>query len=280
MKLRELMDRYFRVCICGGCGEILPYEQISSAFCPRCLLRWRAAKTENCSECFQPAMTCSCMSKGLSASGMLTLRKSVFYRAEQRGEPQNRILYYLKHHPNRRMAHFLAEELLGALTEEVAVLGLQLSDEKNGEGDTNGEIAVGDSRKNFVLVGVPRSRGARSVEGFDQAELIADALSRMTGIDSVMAIKPKIGGKTQKKLNSAGRFRNMKNRFVLKDADAVRGKCVLLIDDIVTTGASMAACVKLLQQAGASSVIGLCVAQNRGGAKTRKTPKKGGRRKK
>ena len=244
MRWREFLEYYVYVQKCGGCGEILPDARKSEAFCSSCQLRWMVAKTENCAQCFRPVVECTCMPKGLSSAGALCLRKLIFYRAERGEQPQNKIVYHLKRNANRRMAHFLAEELKSAAMGELAVLGK----ENLGE--------------DCVIVSVPRGRAARNRYGFDQAELMARALGERLQIPYLRVLRRRIGGKEQKKLSRDRRFRNVCHLFCLKNADEVRGKCVLLFDDVVTTGASMAACVTLLRKAGACAVICLCIAQD------------------
>lgn len=246
MKWNEFLDRFFHVRKCGGCTGILLYEERESAFCESCLLQYRAAKVESCPKCFRSAMECTCMPKGLSAAGALCLRKLYFYRASGAHLPQNRIIYFLKHLPNRRMASFLAKDFLAAIEEELSVLGAE------------------ESERACVWVSIPRSRSSKNRYGFDQSELFCRALSRVSGIPFSNVIQRKFGGKEQKRLDERARFRNIRRLFWIKkkDAEAVRGACVLLFDDIVTTGASMAACVKVLRDAGATSVICFCLAQN------------------
>ena len=222
MTLREFLDYYVYVQKCGGCGEILPDERKQTAFCSACHLRWTVAKTENCANCFRPAVECTCMPKGLSSVGALCLRKLIFYHTERGEQPQNKLIYFLKRNPNRRMARFVAEELKGAILTELEVLGKK------------------DLASECVLVSVPRGRLARNTYGFDQAELVCRELSACVGIPFARVIRRRMGGKEQKRLSRDRRFRNIRHLFRLVDAEAVRGKCVLLFDDVVTTGASMA----------------------------------------
>ncbi len=242
MKPSEMIRRYFTVHRCGGCREILDYEHRESGFCDDCMRKFSVAKSETCPICYQSAIECRCMPKGLSRSGALCLRKLCFYSAQKAKEPQNRIIYFMKKNRNRRMASFIASELRDFVFEELSVLGAD-------EGAT-------------VIVNVPRTDKARKEYGFDQAELIADALSRLTDIPYVRAIKRKRGGKEQKKLTRSERFRNTESLFMSCNENAVSGKYVFLIDDIVTTGASMAACTKILQSSGAKAVICLCIAED------------------
>lgn len=244
MNVREIWDRLFVIRKCGGCREILSYEQREQAFCDRCRLQWNVAKTENCSSCFQPVTECLCMPKGLSKSGATALRKLVFYRSRRRGQPQNQVIYLLKQHPNYRIHRFLARELLPAIRQDCLTLGIQNPEEQ------------------CVLTFVPRGRKSKNRYGLDQAECLCRALSEQTLIPYVCAIRRKWGGKEQKRLNRDNRFRNIESLFRLKHAQTVVGKHVLLVDDVVTTGASMAACVNILKQAGAASVGCLCIGQD------------------
>ena len=243
MKWSEFRDRFLIVHKCGGCRSILPYEQFHDAFCPECGLRWSVAKTEGCAVCGSSALECTCMPKGLSATGTLCLRKLFFYTPRKARQPQNRILYYLKKHPNRRMARFVAKELTQALEAELSSLG------------------VSDRAAEAGLVAVPRGRKGRAVYGFDQSVLLCRELSALSGIGQGFPLKRSFGGKEQKKMSRDRRFRNIRHLFTLSDPSAVQGKVVFLLDDVVTTGASMAACAQLLKKAGARAVIGLCMAQ-------------------
>lgn len=244
MKISEFFGRFVAVRKCAGCQQILRYEERHSIFCSDCELPFRAAKVESCPICFQSAVDCTCMPKGLAKTGALCLRKLIFYHSSHGDLPQNKMIYFIKRNPNRRVSSALACELADAVFEELAVLGIE------------------DATQSCVLVGVPRGRAAKNRYGFDQSERIVQALSARTGIPFAMAVRRRIGGREQKKLGQGERFRNIRRLFFVKDKQAVRGKCVLLFDDVVTTGASMAACVKLLQEAGAKSMICLCLAQN------------------
>ena len=243
MKVREFIDRYLAVRKCAGCGEILSYEDCQDAFCDNCRLAWRVAKTETCPICSQSAFECICMPKGLASKGTLCLRKLFLYSAKNGNKPQNRIVYFLKKNKNKRAAVFLANELKTAALEELSNFNIDIS-------------------KDAAIVYVPRGRRARAAFGFDQSELICRELSKITGIPFVTAIKRRHGGGEQKKLDRRKRFRNVEALFEL-DADlaeSIDGKYILLLDDIVTTGASMAACVSILKRAGVKGVICLCIA--------------------
>ncbi len=244
MKLQEFLDRFVHVRKCVSCRHILEYELCHHAFCPKCFLRWNMAKTESCAVCHQSALECTCMPKGLSKAGALCLRKLIFYQAKRGGEPQNKIIYFLKRNPNKRAAGFIARELSHGILHELSVLGIE------------------DREQGAIVVNVPRGRKAKNKYGFDQAELVCRALSETIGIPYAPAVKRRIGGKEQKTLDQKKRFANIQDLFRVAEKQSVEGKCVILFDDVVTTGASMAACVKLLNKMGATGVICACIAQN------------------
>lgn len=63
-------------------------------------------------------------------------------------------------------------------------------------------------------------------------------------------------------LSEQERAENLKNAFAVTEAKALKGKNILLVDDILTTGATMAECAKVLREAGAKSVRGLVLASD------------------
>ena len=141
------------------------------------------------------------------------------------------------------MSAFIASELKGALQGELDVLGVS-------------------ARDDAVIVNVPRSKKSRAVYGFDQSEVVCRELSALVGAPYVKAIKRKGGGKEQKRLNRSHRFKNVKHLFEAADTEMVNGRYVILFDDVVTTGASMAACVSILKKCGAKGIICLCIAED------------------
>ena len=240
---KEFVDRFLRVRKCGGCGKILPYERCHDALCNECQMRWNRAKTETCPTCLQSAVECTCQPKRLSATGVLTLRKLVHYVAAREAEPQNRIIYHIKKNPNHRYWRFLASELKPLVEEELLVLGVTAP---------RGEV---------VLVSVPRGRRSRAIYGFDQSEELGRFLCAALGVPYASVFHRKFGGKEQKKLTRDQRQKNIGRLIYLTDPNSVRDKCVLLLDDVVTTGASMAVCATALKRAGARCVIAVALAR-------------------
>ena len=245
MKLGEYFKRFFFVRKCVSCKSILSFEDGDRAFCPTCELKWNSAKADTCPECFKSALECTCMSKKLSKSGALCLRKLVFYDKKKQNEPHNRIIYFLKRNRNMRVADFIADQLSSAIKKEADVLGIE---------DMSGEA---------IITWVPRTRAARAEYGFDQSRLVCKSVERILNIPTEELVIRNRGGKEQKNLNREDRIKNARNRFSLaKNVASLENKVVFIFDDVVTTGASMAECVTLLRKSGAKAIICLAIAKS------------------
>ena len=110
-----------------------------------------------------------------------------------------------------------------------------------------------------VLVPVPSRRTATLLRGFQPAERLAKRLSRICGVRCENALGAR--GGEQKRLRAQSRRKNAQTSFFLKRPEAVAGKRVLLVDDICTTGSTLAACAELLRKAGAADVSGVVLAR-------------------
>jgi ComF family protein len=109
-----------------------------------------------------------------------------------------------------------------------------------------------------AAVPVPLYWRRRLQRGFNQAELLARGLSRRTGIPVVTSLGRVRPTPTQAGLSTSARRQNVARAFRARD---VQGKRILLIDDVMTTGATAASCALALKQAGARRVALLTVAR-------------------
>ena len=115
-------------------------------------------------------------------------------------------------------------------------------------------IYYGASLDADILVPVPSTD---KVRGYNQSELLSDYLSKFTGIPKGNHLRKIKETPKQMSLGGKERQENLKDAF---EADGiVDGKRILLIDDIVTTGATMSECARTLLKAKAQSVTGLSV---------------------
>jgi ComF family protein len=117
---------------------------------------------------------------------------------------------------------------------------------------------------NAVLVPVPLHWTRLAWRGFNQAALLADALHRVSGVMvDKHALRKVRRTPPQQGLDRAQRQINIRKAFAVKSSAASRlsGRSVILVDDVITTGATAAACTKVLLKAGATSVDVLTLAR-------------------
>ena len=118
------------------------------------------------------------------------------------------------------------------------------------------------------IVPVPIHKQKLKVRGFNQTEKIGEHLSKRTGIPSFgNALVRTRTTEAQRGLSASERARNMKDAFEVnpKAVSMIKGKNILLLDDIYTTGATAVSCAETLLEAGAARVdfLALLSAKNR-----------------
>jgi ComF family protein len=116
-------------------------------------------------------------------------------------------------------------------------------------------------RRFDVVVPMPLHWRRQWQRGFNQSELLARATARRCGIPMVNAVRRTRATATQAGLSNAMRRENVSGAFRVKKPRAVEACRVLLIDDVMTTGATASACAHALKRAGAKSVALLALAR-------------------
>lgn len=107
-----------------------------------------------------------------------------------------------------------------------------------------------------LVTWVPVSAKRRRERGYDQAELLCRALCRELGTEPVRLLEKVSDNPAQSGLDDpSARRANVANVYRTVDPAAFAGKRILLIDDIVTTGATLGECCRVLLTAGAESVV-------------------------
>lgn len=127
--------------------------------------------------------------------------------------------------------------------------------------------ALGSYRGEFrdpLIVPVPLHWTRLARRGYDQAALLAAEVSRLTGIPLGRRVLGR-GKRTraQSSLDHGSRSGNVRGAFRLRRAETVRGRDVLLVDDLVTTGETVRACCGVLAPGGPDSVTVLCAGRRR-----------------
>lgn len=113
-----------------------------------------------------------------------------------------------------------------------------------------------------LAVPVPLYPAKEKQRGFNQAELIFGRFLTGQNIPLRRLLLRMRATRPMYELSGRKRADNLKNAFAVTDNRAVRGKRILLVDDILTTGATMAECAHVLRAAGAYSVQALVLASD------------------
>jgi ComF family protein len=228
---------------CANCKELISLDITKKQIdplCPTCRMNFESEKQTECGTCGLMMKFCRCMPKNMSRAQCSSLLKLVSYRPHGNDMPIRNFIYSVKHSNNKVTFDFLAEQFKELLIPEMRSASLLPSD--------------------CVITFLPRSHKNKANDGFDQGYELAKALSKCTGIELVRCFNRKFGVEEQKKLNQYERRLNMKSAYIPCEVeDAIKDKTVILVDDIVTTGASMASGARLLFAMGAFSVIGVCI---------------------
>ncbi len=112
-----------------------------------------------------------------------------------------------------------------------------------------------------IITFIPVSFARKWKRGFDQVELIARSAGQELGVKPVKTLKKTRHNAPQSTIHGmAQRRANVLGVYRVRDSRAVAGKRVLLLDDIITTGATASECAKTLLLAGASEVYCAAVA--------------------
>ncbi|MBN1824433.1 MAG: ComF family protein [Endomicrobiales bacterium] len=113
-----------------------------------------------------------------------------------------------------------------------------------------------------AIVPVPMHPLKKYVRGYDQSELLAAKISRKTGKRVLNALRRKKRTKPQFALKKNERNRNVEGSFACVAPEEVSRKGILLVDDVVTTGATIEECAKTLKKSGAGKVYALTLARD------------------
>lgn len=113
--------------------------------------------------------------------------------------------------------------------------------------------------KNYeTITSVPMHKNSLNKRGYNQSELIAKYISENTLIDYRPLLKKDRETREQVELSSFERVENLRGVFSCREA--VDGKSIIIVDDVITTGSTIEELAKVLKAAGAKKVAALVVA--------------------
>jgi ComF family protein len=116
----------------------------------------------------------------------------------------------------------------------------------------------------IIVVPVPLYTRKRHQRGFNQAELIARAALKLTTANRFVlrpALERTRETQSQIGLSRHQRRENLRGAFAVTDPESIRGREVLLVDDVLTTGTTVSECARVLRRAGAAKVYVATVAR-------------------
>lgn len=222
-KLRALFARHGYTCDCCG-AEVFDYpshrvckecDSLITVNAPRCIKCGRKTVTEGV--CLVCKRELPCFDVGLSPFCYDGMSASMINRFKN---------------GQRYLAEFFAERMSETL--------------KNS----------GNFSKDLLIVCVPMTTEKRLERGYNQAEELSKSLSRLLGIEfDGEVLEKRKETSEQKYLDRKQRQENVETAFFVHKRALIRNRNLLLVDDIMTTGATGNACARILKNAGANKVI-------------------------
>ena len=109
---------------------------------------------------------------------------------------------------------------------------------------------------------IPLSRKRMHDRGYNQAELLAKEISKKVGVEYLPTLKKIRHNTAQSTIkDSKQRAANVIGAYRVIDAEEVKGKYILLVDDVVTTGSTVSECARILKKSGAKAVYCVTLAR-------------------
>jgi len=232
MKIWPYLKMMFWTRRCVICNDPISYD-IKVPICTDCLEPWDEQLNVKCISCGCKRDSCVCVPRELK-SIVPFVCWAVFYTGDLSYESPDKMVKILKEERSRNVIDFCADLMTKSIIAQCKAHGVDY--------------------KEFAITYTPRSWVNCNEYGFDQSKELAKCISKNLGIEMVCAFK-NIGSKQQKKLNQEKRRENARKSYILHKKFERKHKKYFLVDDVLTSGATMYFCAKLLYESGAETVI-------------------------
>ena len=216
--------------ICASCKAPIPPRY--GALCEKCHKALAATKLLPCRHCGKEMMHCICVGEELARTGMYRVAKVCPYYPDRRDSPELALLFAMKRKNVAAYRLFAAREMAASIRR------------------------LQPSLDGFTVTYVPRKPASVREYGFDHAREISILVARELGTSWEEAFYRTRDAREQKGLTRKERNKNAASTLLPCDGISARGKRYIVCDDILTTGASLCACARILTALGATEIVG------------------------
>ncbi len=195
-------------------------------------------RDKECAKCQKPLAECSCSTENLERARVSQLSKLTVYQPASNDYVINKMIFKLKKKSEYHVVEFLSSELAKNVS----------------------EVLKPDA--DCIITYAPRSKRAINRYGYDHMEILSSKTAEKLGLPFARLLK-RDSDVEQKTLSYAERMKSIRLSFANPENVDIKGKTVILMDDIVTSGATLSAGARKLRKNGAKKVLCAVVAVSR-----------------
>ncbi len=209
--------------ICIGCGSIMPVG--GGILCAECRAEFDEHDLGRCPVC----------------------GRIIYHRGKCRSCNKTK-LYFDKGHSLFEYKDNVRNAVLNCKYKNMKYIGIYF-------GELMADYAEKNSLYGFdVVTAVPLHKNRMRQRGYNQSDIPAAMVAARLNTPCAVVLERVIDTKPQNSLSGEERLKNIRHAFAVKDKEAIKGKSILLIDDIYTTGATVNECARVLKKNGALRV--------------------------
>jgi competence protein ComFC len=171
----------------------------------------------------------------------------IFPIYDYRHPPIKRAIWLLKYKNSTGLAKIFADSLYPHILEELS------------------ERGVMENFNNPILIPIPLSPARQRERGYNQSELLCKYLMELDEqksfiLEKKLLLKPRDTVHQARIRNRSERLKNLSGSFFVRNPGLLKGRNIILVDDVTTTGATLSEARKVLKQSGARKIIAFTIA--------------------